>query len=189
MHSIGYNLTLLKEMMAEFRAHILSKELFWPLRKKSYDNVPFPQLSIGALLLTLDELEAQASEMNALDERTYQEQLNIFERFSQKFRVAIENKAARELITRTNLWRGYLQDVEEDPQSLEEYSRQVRNRVLMKKLSTLASVDQATSENDVVGGMDDWMLQDALTVEFIWDEMLEPIYPIEEYPFLYLKPR
>jgi hypothetical protein len=169
MHSIGYNLTLLKEMMAEFRAHILSKELFWPLRKKSYDNVPFPQLSIGALLLTLDELEAQASEMNALDERTYQEQLNIFERFSQKFRVAIENKAARELITRTNLWRGYLQDVEEDPQSLEEYSRQVRNRVLMKKLS--------------------WMLQDALTVEFIWDEMLEPIYPIEEYPFLYLKPR
>jgi hypothetical protein len=33
------------------------------------------------------------------------------------------------------------------------------------------------------------MLQDALTVEFIWDEMLEPIYPIEEYPFLYLKPR
>jgi hypothetical protein len=144
MHSIGYNLTLLKEMMAEFRAHILSKELFWPLRKKSYDNVPFPQLSIGALLLTLDELEAQASEMNALDERTYQEQLNIFERFSQKFRVAIENKAARELITRTNLWRGYLQDVEEDPQSLEEYSRQVRNRVLMKKLSTLASVDQAS---------------------------------------------
>jgi hypothetical protein len=189
MHSIEYNLALLKEMMEEFEAHILSKELFWPLRKNSYNNIPFPRLSIGALLLTLDELEALLPEMDPPEEHAYREQLNSYERFSQQFRVAIENKTARELITRTNLWRGFLQDLEEDPESADEYVRQVRNRVLMKKLGVLTSMDQAESEADTLRGLDEWMLLDALPVEFIWDKRLEPIYPIEEFPFLYLKPR
>lgn len=186
MHPIEFNLVLLNEMMEEFEAFILSKELFWPLQRKSFANTPFPQLSLGALLLTLDELHALQAEMNPLQAQTYDEQTLKFERFSEKYRVAIENKAAREEITRTNLWRAFLEDMQEDPDVVDEYARQVRNRVLMVKLGRIASGDQVSVADQEI---DAWIFLESDPVEFLWDKRLMPIFPIDDYPFLYVKPR
>lgn len=189
MHSIEYNLALLKEMMAEFESFAISQELFWPLQKKSFRSLPFPQLSIGALLLTSDELMAQQSEMDAIQDRECQRLMLEFETFVRRWRSAIERKAAGELKSRTNLWQAYLQDLEEYPDEVEEYARQVRNRVLMSKLKARTADFQLDDEFDVLQELDQRLMLTAMSVEFLWDERLKPVYPIEEYPFLYIQPR
>jgi hypothetical protein len=176
-------------MMEEFEVFLLSKELFWPLGKRSFDKIPFPQLSIGVLLLTLNELKAQQSAMEVDQDRHYQKLLTEYERFADRKRVAIEHKAVRELVTRTNLWRAYLQDLNDDPFAVEEYANQVRNRVLMTLLHTLSIRFEGESEITGFQELDQRVLLTAISVEFIWDEKLKPIYPIEEFPFLYVKPR
>lgn len=189
MHSIDYNLTLLSEMMGEFEEFLLSEELFWPLQKKSHEKIPFPQLSLGALQLTLDELHVLRSSMDAHHEMRFQKLLSEYERFYRSRRAAIEKKAARELTTRTNLWRAYLQDVEDDPTTLEEYTNQVRNRVLMSKLGAISTHAGSSVEVNRFATLDAEILVNATPVDFIWDERLKPLYPVEEYPYLYMKPR
>ena len=175
--------------MAEFESFVISQELFWPLQKKSFHRLPFPQLSIGALLLTDDELMAQQPAMDAIQDRKYQRLMLEFETFVHRWRSAIEQKAAGELKNRTNLWQAYLQDLEEDPDEVEEYPRQVRNRVLMSKLKARTAGFQLGDEFDVLQELDQRLMLTAMSVEFLWDERLKPIYPIEEYPFLYIRPR
>lgn len=189
MHSIEYNLALLSEMMGEFDGFLLSEELFWPLQRKSFEKIPFPQLSLGALLLSLDELSALRSSMDSHQERKFQNLLTQYERFYRIRRVAMEKKSAREVITRTNLWRAYLQDVEEDPAALDEYANQVRNRLLMAKLETLSSSGASSGESNGFKAIDERILGNATPADFIWDERLKAIYPVEEYPYLYIKPR
>jgi hypothetical protein len=189
MHSIEYNLTLFKEMLAVFESFIISQELFWPLEKKNFEGVPFPQLSLGALLIMLDELMAVHAAMDPHQDRTYQDLLREYEVFSIKRRVAIEQKASRELITRTNLWRAYLEDLSEDPDSVVEYARQVRNRVLMSKLKDYSAGAPPEKDYEMFRGLDERVMLTAMSVGFLWDERLKPFYPIEEFPFLYVKPR
>ena len=113
------------------------------MQRKSFGKIPFPQLSLGATLLTLDELRVQLEELNALQNRAFQDLNRAFERSLRKRRVSLEQKAEREIITRTNLWRAYIMDLEEDPDSVDEYEQQVRNRVLMTRLSDFAPPNQS----------------------------------------------
>ena len=190
MHSSEYNLALLNEMLAEFEAFIHSQELFWPLQKKSFGGVYFPQLSLGALLLTLDELDASKQLMNPRQEQEFSIHFAVFERALGKWRVAIEQKASREMITRTNLWNAYLQDIQEDPDAKEDYVREVRNRVLITKLKRLGSYESLEGvEPEISHALDKQMALDAQPADFLWDEKLKPIYPIKKFPFLYSKPR
>jgi hypothetical protein len=188
MHSVEYNLALLKEIMEEFEGYLLSEVLFWPLSRKSYENIPFPQLSLGTLQLTLDELSAQRATMDPDQEGQFQILLGECEKSFRRWRVVIEKKAAREAALRKNLWRAYLQDVEEEPDALLEYAYQVRNRVLISKLEALSGSSNSTLETKGFDEIDEKLLVDASPDEFIWDEKLKPIYPFEEFPFLYLKP-
>jgi len=188
MHSSEYNLALLKEMLAEFEAFIHSQELFWPLQRKSFGGAYVPQLSLGALLLTLDELDASKQLMNPHQEQEFSIHFAVFERALGKWRAAIEQKASREIITRTNLWNAYLQDIQEEPDAKEDYAREVRNRVLITKLKSLAS-------NELLDGvepetsLDKQMALETQPADFLWDEKLKPIYPIEKFPFLYSQPQ
>jgi hypothetical protein len=189
MLSINYNLALLEEMMAEFEDYLLSQELFWPLQKRSYERTPFPRLSLGSLILTLDELSAQESSMDAKQGEHYRQLLEKFKNLSQSKQAAIEKKAAREVKTRITLWDAFLQDLEEDPESVVEYDQQVRNRVLMTKLRALTGEDSSKAEADRIEEMDQQVAEMAESVDFLWDDRLMPIYPISTFPYLYIRPR
>ena len=190
MHSSEYNLALLKEMLAEFEDFIHSQELFWPVQRKSFGGTYFPRLSLGALLLTLDELDASKQSMNPHQEQEFSIHFAVFERALGKWRVAIEQKASAEMITRTNLWNAYLQDVQEDPDAKEDYVREVRNRLLISKLRCLGSNQSLEGvELEISPALDEQMALDTQPADFLWDEKLKPMYPIEKFPFLYSKPR
>ena len=139
MRSVDYNLSLLECMLEEFEAYILSTVVFWPLSQKNKSRLlaPLPRLTLGGLSLTLDELASQKSAMNREQEFLYLKLLRTFERFGSKWQVAIEKKAQKELNSRLNLWKAYAKDLEDEPNQIEEYSHEIRTRVMIHHLVEL----------------------------------------------------
>lgn len=189
MHAIEDNLSLLSIMLQEMEAYLLSEEVFWPLARRGQKG-HLPRLTLSAVLLTLDELEAQAPEMTTPQSSQYQKSKQQFEIIQQKWAAAIERKARSEFQIRLNLWKAYLQDLEQKPQMIEDYSREIRNSVILGRLQRCVrdKTDLAEKRETIRHG--EWILQELTrSGEFLWDKRLMPIYPADEYPLLYRQPQ
>jgi hypothetical protein len=192
MQSIESNLGLMEIMLDEFEAYLLSAVVYWPLstKDKSKRTIPLPRLTLGGLSLILDELASQVSEMNMDQERQYLRLMRIFKRFTVKWQVNIENKAQQELNSRLNLWQGYLKDLEDDPEQIEEYSHEVRIRVMISHLVDLSGSSNEVDEKIKILSHLDRRIEYFVEVNtFLWDEQLKPVYPESNFPYLYRKPR
>jgi hypothetical protein len=179
-------------MLDEFEAYLLSTVVYWPLSTKGKTKriVPLPRLTLGGLSLKLDELASQETEMNRDQGRQYLRLMRIFERFTVKWQVSIENKAQRELNSRLNLWQGYLKDLEDDPEQIEEYSQEVRIRVMISHLISLSgSSNEVDKMMKILSHLDQRIEYFVEVNTFLWDEQLKPVYPENKFPYLYRKPR
>ena len=119
MQSIQYNLSLLDRMLEELEAYLLSSVIYWPLSTKGTRLSRAPRLTLGGLYLTLDELASRESEMTRNEVSHYDKLSRILERLSTKWQAGIEQKALQELNSRVNLWKAFIQDLEEDPKRIE----------------------------------------------------------------------
>jgi hypothetical protein len=107
-----------------------------------------------------------------------------------KWQVATSNKAQQELNSRLNLWQAYLKDVEEDPEFIEDYPREVRSRVMISHLIKLSESDHDIEDTKQVMRFIDQRFEGLLKHDdFLWDPQLKIVYPLETFPFLYRSPR
>jgi hypothetical protein len=191
MQSIKYNLTLMQIMLQDFEAYLLSTVVYWPLstKGKSEKITPLPRLTLGGLYLTLDELTSQEKVMDRDEEIQYRKIMRALERFNSKWQVGVEQKAQQELNSRISLWHAYLKDLEEDPQHIDEYSHQVRIRVMISHLIDLSgSSHEVTEKLQLLRSIDERIEFFVKTNAFLWDEQLELVYPQEKFPYLYRSP-
>ena len=141
-------------------------------------------------MLTLDELAAQKLQMGPKQSMQYDRLLRKFEGIRQKWQAAIENKAIQELKMRINLWRGYLNDLEEQPNWIENYPTEVRNRVMIDHLTTIIGPKpELKNEFQAISSLDHRIQDFLIPGEFIWEDSLRTIYPQDKFPYLYMKPR
>ncbi len=190
MYSIEYNLSLLDTILDDFNDYLLSSEIFWPLSRRSIEGIPVPRLTMGGLILTIDELEAQEESMDLEQKEHYRGLLQRYEASKNKWTAAIERKSSMELPSRLNLWRSYLQDLENRPNLLETYSREVRNRVMISRLLDISKEDKSdTTITDALKGLDGRVLEFFKPGAFIWDTLQKSIYPKTDFPYLYVEPR
>ncbi len=190
MRSIEHNLSLLERMVEELEPFILSAVIFWPLDQKGIRGTPLPRLTFGGLLLTLDELSALNPQMTPKQVLRYDRLLQKFEGIRERWRVAVENKAIQELKARLNIWRAYLQDLEEKPDWIENYVREVRVRVMIEHLMAIIGPHpELESEFQMIKNLDHRVLDFVIPGKFIWEDSLQPVYPEEKFPYLYTKPR
>ncbi|HEY71544.1 MAG TPA: hypothetical protein G4O08_13285 [Anaerolineae bacterium] len=186
-----HNLSLVDAMMAEMEPYLLSGEVFWPLESRPpRGGLAFPRLTLGGLLLTLDQLEAVQGEISTAQVADLRRQNMRMDQLRFKHAVALENKAAREAGSRLNLWRAYIGDLEEMPGRAGNYAYEVRHRVMLTRLETFGAehVDflKAVSAAKSV----DRRLRRVFKQEaFIWDERLQQTYPPQQYWYLYGQPR
>ena len=190
MHPHEYNLNLAGFMLAEIEDYILSPEVFWPLSKRSPTGSPLPRLTLGGLILTLNELKAQERDMSPSQRADHDKLLLQMERVRVKWAVGLERKAAQELRSRLNLWRAYLNDIQERVDTAENYPYEVRNRVMFEHLADL-SIRQPEIQ-PLVGEMrslDTRLMSIFVVGAFVWDVRLEDIYPQSAFWYLYGLPR
>jgi hypothetical protein len=190
MHPIEYNLELGKAILEEIEPFLLSEEIFWPLNRHSKRGMPyFPRLTLGTLLLTLDQLSVQIEGMSNSQKRAQQEIQSMLERVRLKWPAALERKAVRESQTRFNLWRAYLSDLEERKDTAENYQNEVRNRVMYQRLQDFQRPTPQTSDSQsAIDGLDFYLRSSFKPGPFLWDAALIPVYPSPTFWYLYGRP-
>jgi hypothetical protein len=190
MHPHEYNLNLASFMIEEIEDYILSSELFWPLSKRSPTGSPLPRLTLGGLMLTLNELKAQEKDLSPSHRAAYDKLLLQMERVRVKWTVGLERKAAQELRSRLNLWRAYLYDIEERVDTAENYPYEVRYRVMFEHLADLSIRQPETEPHvDEMRSLDTRLRSIFVPGTFVWDARLENIYPQTTFWYLYGLPR
>jgi hypothetical protein len=191
MHPARYDLQLAAAMADELEDFLISNEIFWPLeRRAAAGDPPFPQLSLGGLLLALDELDAWEGELAPAEAGELQSLRQRVEELRAKRGAAIQRKAGQELRSRANLWRAYLGDLEEGPRAIELYSHEVRQRVMAARLvEEAADLAEAAPPRRLLGELDAKLRRRFEAGPFVWDRRLAKRYPPGDYWFLYGTPR
>lgn len=190
LRSTNENLQLARGMLDEMENFLLSKEVFWPLDAGAATrSEPYPRMSLGTFLLTLDQLESQAGEMSAEQVSRAQVLRRAYLEISQEWPVNMGKKAVAEMRQRANLWRAYLQDLVRHPGLAKRYPAEVKNRALVERLRGLAR--GADGFESVLARVDetDRLLRSRFQPgEFVWDQRLAGAYPPDHYWFLAGRP-
>ncbi len=186
MHSPDTNLTLIQVILEEVENYLLSDELFWPLDASSLNQPHPPQLTPGRLALTLDELDVQSEEMTPV-QRAEHHKLNLqIQSVLRKWSAALGRKAGREMHSRLNLWKAYIQDLVENADRADNYVYEVRQRVIFERIKVWAEGEpEAERSKQAIQPIDAALRSFFTPGDFIWDVRLRSCYPEEEYWFLY----
>lgn len=161
MSKLDQDLLYLDAGLRELQDYLLSRELYWPLSAAS----SLPRLTLGGLLLAMQRLgpraDSQAAQIEAL---------------RSKWRTAWDAKASREVRARGDLWRSYLQDYRESPDShAGEYAQQVRNRAMLALLGEESDpLDESVKSMFVAG-------------DFVWESECAGYFPRDAFWFLFGK--
>jgi hypothetical protein len=176
----------LTNMLAELEEYLLSPELFWPLGSRN-PAIPEDRLTLGNLLLSLDQLNALRQNWDIHAETNFRKLELIWEQSLEKWKSAIVKKAEQEIRSRMNLWTAYLQDLDEGQAGQFDYRREVRNRVILERLFDLDVLREAWEvELQSADRLHRSLVEPS---EFIWSEPLQSQYPRESFWFLYRMPR
>lgn len=161
MSKLDQDFQYLDAGLSELQDYLLSKVLYWPLSASG--SLPF--LTLGGLLLARQRLGSRA------DSQTAQ-----IEALRSKWRSAWDAKASHEVRARSDLWRNYLQDYRESPEShVGEYAQQVRNRAMLALLG---------EESDP---SDEFVKSRFVSDDFVWESECAQNFPRDAFWFLYGK--
>ncbi len=191
MQPIEANLALLERMLQELKPYLRSAEVFWPFSTSpDLPGGPFPRMTLGAVLLTLDELEALRREMTPQQATRFERLRGEWETAERKYAVALEQKAAHEYRNRFNLWKAYLADLKDSPDRAHDYAHEVRQRVMLERLSDLAPEAADIQERrPSLASLDEDLRLHFAAGDFLWDAALATRYSRQTYWFLYGRPR
>jgi hypothetical protein len=190
MDSIEYNLEFLEAMLSQLDQYLLSKETFWPLGETPVSvGPPFPRMSLGQMMLSLDELRVQANLMSPKQIQSYQDLSRAFDEAREQRPANLEKKAAAELRQRANLWAAYVNDLRQAERAAESYSQDVKHRVLTSRLTSFIKEEPALQEALAKVEAADAGLRTIFQAGgFIWHPRLKPLYDRSDYWFLYGRP-
>lgn len=184
MTSVQYDLIYLEAGIDGLEDFLLAKDLYWPVGvNPPAGEPPFPQLSVGGLLLSLER--AKGRNLNLDQELILSNLLNRFHAVISDWRVAWSHKAAREFRMRLNMWRNFIEEYRKDPgDNADRYPYEIRLRVMLHLLQ--AEADELDSaELELLAGLDTVIRAVFVKGEFVWDADVVDSFPQEVYWYLF----
>jgi hypothetical protein len=176
------SLDLVANMLLELEQYLLSPELFWPLHPQ---NSPAPQarLTLGNLLLSLDQLLAMRPGWDVPTESRFLKISHLWAQAQVKWQSAIQRKAAQELSSRMNLWGAYVYDLEDGQGAKFDFRHEIRHRVIIERLFDLGLPrDRWEKELQQLDQRSQKLVDKH---DFVWSQPLQTQYPHQQYWFLY----
>ncbi len=184
------DLAIAEAITAELKEYLLSDAVYWSLSAHGSLRSPFPQGTLGGLLLRLHLLDAVGG---GLSPRGYERFLRMRGQAGEALRrwaVQAEHKAGREMTARLRTWRAFLEDAEGDPlRHVVEYASQAEGRTIIALLGRFAGSRAPAALRDSIAAADRDL--ERLTVEgpFVWHPALEPAFPPDLFGWLYRRLR
>lgn len=184
MPSFEYDLRYLQAGIDQLESYLLAKDLYWPVGiSASGAETPYPQLTIGGLLLSLKRLQANAQtpeQQAAL--ATVERKLD---EIRSRWRVAWEKKAAQDFHARLNLWRDFLEDYRDRPSAhYDRFPYEVGRRVQLALLKDSAG-EVPAAETQMLSGLDGLLRSVLAPGQFVWDQALASSFPQQPFWYLY----
>jgi hypothetical protein len=188
MPSIEYDLKYLQAGVLDLEGYLLSKELYWPTgANPPAGERPYPRMTLGNLLIARKRMEGMTLTGGARVD--FERVAARMDETHKQWRTAWEQKAARELAARLNLWRDFLEDYREDPEAnVDRYDYEVARRVMIELLKPDAGV-MGEAEAELLEGLDRMLKAVFVPGKFIWEVHLMPAFPQTDYWFLYGMPK
>jgi len=185
MPSFYYDLWYLRAGVEQFEHYLLADDIYWHLGvQPPSGEPPYPQLTLGWLLLANKRVGLEAD--TAKQEAEVSQLSNQLESIQSKWRIAWEQKAAKEFHTRLILWRDYLEEYRSNPeQNYDRYKYEVSRRVLLDLLNQNDSQLIEPVDMDLLSGLDQMIRSILQSSNFIWDANLQSGFDQERYWYLY----
>jgi len=184
MPSFEYDVRYLQAGLEVLQDYLLSPDLYWPAgATPPAGETPYPQLTLGNLLLARQRAAAQAD--------TAEKRLRLaglveqLEGFYAQRRAAWGRKAAQEVRARQAQWANYLEDYREQPEAnYDRYKYEVFRRAAIQLLTTQADGLQ-DADREMIDGLDRRLREMLSRGQFVWGEHLQSQFPADDYWYLY----
>lgn len=146
-------------------------------------------LSLGNVLLAVDVVTAGESLLPPERRGEASRAVRRWETIRSRRPVAIEDKALAELSPRLHAWGAYLQDLGATPAEAVRYPVEVRQRVILSRLlGLLAAREAAQPGRGRVQAADAALRRRFEPGPFVWEAILQEVYPPTDFWFLYGRP-
>ncbi len=174
----------LRAGLAIFEKYLLSDELYWSVQASGKPGeLPYPSLTLSAMLLAQTRLEAYKLE----GEEKYERQKidRELDRLGTRWRVAWERKATEEFRARLKLWGSFMNEYRLRPEDhSDRYAYEVSRRVMLELLTPDAQAVPKV-EVELLGHLDAFLRGVLITGKFIWEVEIMDAFPEKVYWYLY----
>lgn len=151
-----------------------------------------PSLTVGALLLRIRRLHALRDQLS--DEQTTRLQTVVHrnEEVLDEWRVHYHKKMRREAVSRLKAMDTFFEECRNDPKLCPRvYGPEVTRRTIVQELLDAMqemNVDRGDELDNLLRRADASLRSVVKDTAFIWDPMLEPVYPRSAFWWLYCQP-
>lgn len=183
------DLAMLAAEAAELETYIVKGETYHAVRVNLPGGDRMLQMSGGDLLARLFRLNGVAAQLTAGQRAELDQVRGEIERSIYSLRTRFHAMLNRELKVRLDSLNWYLDEVAADPQQARgEYPYEIRNRqradAILRELGSAAEPEL----KKLLSRVDERIRLVVARTGFVWDAKLEPIFPREEFWYLYVAP-
>lgn len=184
------DLAYLREAIQVLREYLFSSELYWSLASpgiSALPNLTLSNVTLAYVRLAAMPLEApEAAELRRIE--------NQLEALYGSWRLAWGRKAGADFRARLTLWRNFIEDYREQPETqVDRYAYEVRRRVQLHLLRFpppgWPGAEVPAAELDLLKGLDATLRAVFEPGSFVWEVGLAPAFPADTYWYLYGKPK
>ncbi|MDE2777976.1 MAG: hypothetical protein OXI77_18770 [Chloroflexota bacterium] len=190
-YSLKRDLDELERMVARLGDYLLGNEMYLSIGGGAFRGLSAPQLTIGALLLRRRRLTQLRAKLKRADGIRLDAALADHDDLQREWTLHYEQKLQREVPSRLRVMAGFFRECSENPRDCAgAYPIEALRRTIVGEI-LLAMMEFGYEKSEVIASVRsaDQALRRILQAgEFIWSPLLAPVYPQDDFWWLYGRP-
>jgi hypothetical protein len=191
-YNIFNDLHDLERMVGSLKDYLKSNDIYGSIGGGIFTGGGAPNLTIGTIIMRLRRLEALRDMLDARRQESLDRTLAQFETIRDDMWDRYTLKMEREAHSRLDAMTRFFEECRDDPQNCPRiYGPEAFRRTVVEELvTTMTAADIHSQELDSkVSRMDKQLRRYLIPSEFQWDDLLKPIYPQNNYWWLWMAPQ
>lgn len=177
-------------MADDLKDYLLKDILYWSMSDSGPRVDPYPQLTLGGLLVRLHHLSVLQGVLPPDAYESFSRARDKAESTFREWAVHLERKLLREIGARMRTWSLFLAECGDSPSACaDEYPTQTEARTMIKFLFDHAEGVNGTGQlQGQMHGLDRRLQHLTTPAPFIWDDIFQQAYPPDPFWWLYVRP-
>lgn len=191
-YSVDADLKEAQAMVDALEPYLLEKELYGKVGGGGlFGGGKMPALTIGALLMRLRRLRALASQLTPAQLAKLEAIEAKHASIRKEWTMHYEEKAVREAHSRLDAIRHFFEECAQDPKLCANvYLPEALRRTVVQEIAI--GLDGSYTDTrelpEKMRGTDARLRRYTQPSDFLWDPALEPVYPRDQFSWLYARP-